>query len=583
MKKYIGIALVVCMLVTILSMPVTAGAVPVRYEAEDAYLSGNIPLEVKSDKTDVSGSYVGMIWDPSQSIEFRVNIPVGEAGKYLLTAQCGSQWYWMQIVAVVNNQNIELGYTGGDTGGEINPFAWYPLTGIEVELQEGENTIVFPYAENYNKNMYLDYIELEKVVIPVGQTSLKIEGEAVDSMGSVDVAGASGDKTSAMLWGGAGRNLTFLVNGMEPGDYTLTVVGASIWAKPVRILLNDEPIKTTEWWGDGGGAQPPAIGSFKTIKLDVTLKESNTIVIANDGTQEGGNTYNENAYIDYIELTKKGAPQEPGLPMTIRSADALRHAQLGLMTDLNGNQTPCNFWGDGQFVKFDGIVAPEDGDYLLTVSYGSINAEKDALVYVNDTTALDANTAVTVADLNGERVSLDKWEMTGMHTELSSSAAYYLQKYVVITLREGENSLLFVKNGSENDNLFLESITISELPGAMVCGNVVVAEPIPEGGNTTHAVEQVEADTMYHTVTSIYNGTEESQNVLLIAAAYDATGKTLLNIGVGSTALDAGAAGTVRVFDWTTPEVFDHAKFFIWDGTILSPLTVQPVEMAAAQ
>ncbi|MFD2611350.1 carbohydrate-binding protein [Paenibacillus gansuensis] len=277
------LALSLILLIQLFSIPATAqdqtaaggaaetAAGVLSYEAES-------PLNTLSGKAGVSacgacsgGQFVNNFWGGS-SVQFN-EVTAEAAGVYVMAIH--------YISGDSRTFKISVNGSPGDRYDLPKTADWSTLGvyEIEIELQQGKNTILFSDDNWYSPD--LDKIEI-KPSAPPGGDGASYEAEALGNRltgnASINACSAcSGGKKVGNLWGGS--SLTFPnVTVPKAGVYTLKMSYVSGDPRPISITVNSgeketlTPPKTADW---------DTVGSYS---LEVMLQEGlNTILFTDDG------------------------------------------------------------------------------------------------------------------------------------------------------------------------------------------------------------------------------------------------------------------------------------------------------------
>ena len=261
--------------IAVMSVPESALAAPVKYEAESATISQGV---VESNHAGFSGSgFVNFDNVSGSSVEFTVN--ASKAGEAKLTFRYAN--------GTADNRPVDVNVNGGlavDERAFAATGAWTTWTSVEntVNLNAGANTIRLT-STGATGGPNLDYIEVEETAaVPA------LEQEAEDgtiSQGVVESnhAGFSG-RGFVNYNNVVGSSVEYTISADSGGEHELTFryANGTTVDRPVSVTVDGGSAQTVSFPGTG------AWTTYQTRTAKVTLKAGPNKIKATATTANGG-------------------------------------------------------------------------------------------------------------------------------------------------------------------------------------------------------------------------------------------------------------------------------------------------------
>ncbi|MFS8095537.1 PQQ-dependent sugar dehydrogenase [Lentzea alba] len=258
-----------------MSVPESAFAAPVRYEAESATISQGV---VESNHAGFSGTgFVNYDNVAGSSVEFTVN--ASKAGEATLTFRYAN--------GTTDNRAVDVNVNGGlavDERAFAGTGAWTTWTSVTntVQLNAGANTIRLT-ATGATGGPNLDYIEVEQTdAVP----ALEQEAEnASIGQGVVESNHAGFSGTGFVNYNNvAGSYVEYTINAEAGGEHDLTFryANGTTVDRPVSVTVDGASAQTVSFPGTG------AWTTWQTRTAKVTLKAGPNKIRATATTANGG-------------------------------------------------------------------------------------------------------------------------------------------------------------------------------------------------------------------------------------------------------------------------------------------------------
>ncbi|WP_246291015.1 PQQ-dependent sugar dehydrogenase [Lentzea indica] len=258
-----------------MSVPESALAAPVRYEAESATITQGV---VESNHAGFSGTgFVNFDNVAGSAVEFTVN--ASKAGQAKLVFRYAN--------GTADNRPVDVNVNGGlavDERAFAGTGAWTTWTSVEntVNLNAGSNTIRLT-ATGATGGPNLDYVELDEIG---NLPALEQEAEnATISQGVVESNHAGFSGTGFVNYNNvAGSYIEYTINAEAGGEHDLTFryANGTTADRPVSVTVDGASAQTVSFPGTG------AWTTWQTRTAKVTLKAGLNKIRATATTANGG-------------------------------------------------------------------------------------------------------------------------------------------------------------------------------------------------------------------------------------------------------------------------------------------------------
>ncbi|NKE56802.1 carbohydrate-binding protein [Lentzea sp. PSKA42] len=261
--------------IAVMSVPESALAAPVRYEAESATITQGV---VESNHAGFSGTgFVNFDNVAGSAVEFTVN--ASKAGQAKLVFRYAN--------GTADNRPVDVNVNGGlavDERAFAGTGAWTTWTSVEntVNLNAGSNTIRLT-ATGATGGPNLDYVELDEIG---NLPALEQEAEnATISQGVVESNHAGFSGTGFVNYNNvAGSYIEYTINAEAGGEHDLTFryANGTTADRPVSVTVDGASAQTVSFPGTG------AWTTWQTRTAKVTLKAGLNKIRATATTANGG-------------------------------------------------------------------------------------------------------------------------------------------------------------------------------------------------------------------------------------------------------------------------------------------------------